>query len=430
MSAVGIPPPGLRAHIAGWNSWLLAGVLVCIPIQIAPANILSGLMLALWLIEGRFAEKWCALRGNPVFWVFLGYALTFLVSMTWTDNAAEGWKNVRRTSFFVLAPVYLTVARRDHFGRYLAAFLGSVAMCELLSFYNWLQLYHFPAWPRGVKVVKPDPDEVAPFVDHLMYAPVLAWAGYLEAVEVLNARRSTARRLLFLVLLVATMANLIISGGRAGQLTFFVLLALAILQRFAKRPLLGATLAFATVALLFSAAYQQSGFFRDRVDQAVAEVQNYQHDRNSSIGLRLTMWENSFRIIRQHPWLGVGAGDFSHEYAEMSRLHTPEAMLMRNPHNQYMFVLATTGLAGGLWLLLVLLFPVMSRQAGDADIKTVRVGLSVCFVVLCLFESYLWRTNTGLLYALFSALYYARGDQAPMASDHAVSLRRDQLLVG
>ncbi|RPH66491.1 MAG: O-antigen ligase domain-containing protein, partial [Burkholderiales bacterium] len=47
----------LRARIPLANSWLLAAVFFCIPIQVAPAYLLSAAMLALWIVEGRFGEK-------------------------------------------------------------------------------------------------------------------------------------------------------------------------------------------------------------------------------------------------------------------------------------------------------------------------------------------------------------------------------------
>ena len=79
----------LRERIALANSWLLAAVFFCIPVQVAPAYVLSAAMLALWTIEGRFGEKLRELAREPLVRVVLGYYGVLLLSMLWTDDS--GW---------------------------------------------------------------------------------------------------------------------------------------------------------------------------------------------------------------------------------------------------------------------------------------------------------------------------------------------------
>src|SRR5690606_2022390 len=63
----------LRERIALANSWLLAAVFFCIPVQVAPAYVLSAAMLALWVIEGRVGGKLRALAAEPLVRIMLGY---------------------------------------------------------------------------------------------------------------------------------------------------------------------------------------------------------------------------------------------------------------------------------------------------------------------------------------------------------------------
>jgi O-antigen ligase len=56
--------------------------------------------------------------------------------------------------------------------------------------------------------------ETTPFVDHILYAPILAWAGYLALREALAA--TGWRRAGFALLALLTTGNLIFSTGATG----------------------------------------------------------------------------------------------------------------------------------------------------------------------------------------------------------------------
>ena len=205
----------LRERIALANSWLLAAVFFCIPVQVAPAYVLSAAMLALWTIEGRFGERLRELAREPLVQVVLGYYGVLLLSMLWTDDSGWGWQMLQRHKFFLLFPLYFSVARPEHFGRYVAAFLASIALCEALAFYNWAQLHLWPGLPEGIRVDK-SPDDTAPFVDRIFYTPALALAGYLAGHRLLFDSTAARERMLYGALLAATTLNLLIAGGRAG----------------------------------------------------------------------------------------------------------------------------------------------------------------------------------------------------------------------
>ncbi|MCP2937726.1 hypothetical protein NK983_34020, partial [Salmonella enterica subsp. enterica serovar Typhimurium] len=78
------------------------------------------------------------------------YYGVFLLSLLWTADLEWGRRMSGRQGFFLLFALYFSVARREHFGRYVSAFLLSIAMCELLAFYNWAQLNVWPDLPEGI----------------------------------------------------------------------------------------------------------------------------------------------------------------------------------------------------------------------------------------------------------------------------------------
>lgn len=390
----------LRAALPSINATLFASLFFFLPGHVAPAYTLTGLILVVTLLEGDLAAKWTQLRGDPLFWIFQAFFWIVPFSLLWTEDTQSGLKMAGRYGFFLLSPLYLTVARRELAPRCIAVFLAGCAMSEALAYYNWLQMLHFPDWPRGIRVRK-DLEDTAPFVDHILYAPILAWAGYLAARQALSG--TLGRRIGYLLLTLATLGNLVFSGGRAGQLAFLVLLVILAFQRLAKRPVAAALVSIALVGGIAAIGYTGNDYLRARVDETIRETSQSEKNIATSTGQRFTFYANTLRLFAEHPLFGVGAGDFEQEYAQINKRHSPDWMTTNNPHNQYLFVLTTTGVLGGAILLLAYFPPILWRRRQDA-LAQLRVGLAVFIGFISLFEDYLWRSNTSLLFVLFAAL--------------------------
>ncbi len=406
-------PAQWRERIPLINSWLLAAVFFCIPVQVAPAYVLSAVMLLLWVVEGGLRRKLRELAGEPLVWIVLGSYGVLLLSLLWSDDLDWGWQTMQRHRFFLLFPLYYSVARREHFGRYVAAFLASIALCEALAFYNWAKLYLWPGLPDGIRVEK-SPDDTAPFVDRIFYTPVLALAGYLAGHRLLFDAKTPGRRLVYGALLVTTTLNLLIAGGRAGMVGFLAMLALLAFQRFARRPVVAASVATAAVVAVLVGGYHGSSYFKVRVDDAVDTFVHYRERPDSSVSLRLVYAMNALRIYAAHPLLGVGIGDYPKEYERVNAVHTPQWAPAWNPHNYYLFALTAAGLPGGIALALVLGYPLRRRGLADGR-ERIRRAVPVLMITICLFESYLLRSNVSMMYMLFTAALWRGASPADPA---------------
>ena len=400
----------LRERIPLVNSWLLAAIFFCIPVQVAPAYVLSAVMLLLWLVEGSLRSKLRELAGEPLVWIVLGCYGVLLLSLLWSDDRSWGWQMMQRHRFLLLFPLYFSVARREHFGRYVGAFLVSIALCEALAFYNWARLYHWPGLPEGIRVEK-SADDTAPFVDRIFYTPALALAGYLAGHRLLFDAATMRRRLVYGALLATTTLNLVIAGGRTGMVGFLALLVLLAFQRFARRPVVAASVATAVVAAVLAGGYLGSSYFKSRVDNAVDTFVHYRERPESSVSLRLVYAMNALRIYAAHPLLGVGVGDYPKEYERVNAIHTPQWEPAWNPHNHYLFVLTAAGIPGGIALALVLGYPLRRRGPPDGR-ERIRRAVPVLMITICLFESYLLRSNVSMMYMLFTAALWRGASRA------------------
>ena len=260
----------LRERIPSTNSWLLTAVFVCIPLQVAPAYLLSAAMLALWVVDGRVGEKLRALAASR--WCGSCSAITRADVFDAVDRRhrlglADG------PAADLLPAVPAVFQRRAP--RALRPLRGcvpfSIAACEALAYYNWIQLHWLTNLPAGIHVNK-TPGDTAPFVDRIMYTPALALAGYLAGHRLLFESTTLRQRALYGGLLAATVLNLLIAGGRAGMVGFLALLVLLVFQRFARRPVAAAALAAALVGAIVIGGYHASSDFKARVDDAVEGV--------------------------------------------------------------------------------------------------------------------------------------------------------------
>ena len=397
-----------KSNLSNLNSILLGGVFFSIPTHVAPAYVLTGLMLLVWLAQGQYRHRLVALATHPVVWVMLAYDGAYLLGLLWTENMREGWRMIGKQTFFLLFPLYLSCVRREHAKYYLGAFILSVTISELLAYYNWAQKHYFLDWPKGISANK-DPMDIAPFVDHIMYSPILALGAYLLGHALLFGAPSARQRWVYGIFLCTMTANIFISGGRAGQVAYFSLMALLVVQRFARRPVLALLGAMGTVVVLFTCAYFLSDTFSTRADLAWQQARDFQTHPNTSVGLRMNWAITAWQLFCEHPLWGVGTGDFTDAFAQLAARIAPGVDTTFNPHNQYLFALTTLGLLGGVTLLSVLFLPLWwwRHQTQPESLPRIRLALVFLFCVINFSESYLWRSNTALMFVVFSAVFYA-----------------------
>ena len=160
--------------------------------------------------------------------------------------------------------------------------------------------------------------------------------------------------------------------------------------------------------VMFAAGFQFSPTFHKRVIQVGEEVGNFRENPNTSIGLRLLFWENSWEIIKNNPLIGVGTGDFKKEYGEVNKKASPNMVVTDNPHNQYVMVLCQFGILG--LILLLAIFFLQMRQAFIVQdgYQRIRLAFPVLFLVIMLTESYLIVYETGFTFSLFSSILYKK----------------------
>lgn len=394
----------IRQNLEQINLWLMLLLAFCLPLSTSAVTVAVLLVLACWLYEGQFPAKMREIVASPICIAVLLYFGALVLGLLWTDSLADGLEVIRKRWKILLLPVFLTTVRWDRRWWYVAAFLAGVIAAMLVIDLAYLDLFRH----LGITSAR---FRFHTIVNHLAFTPMLALAVYLVLHQVLWGGMRGGQRWLLAALSAVMIVNVFLTRGRAGQLAFFVLMAVLCVQHFRKNLLRAILIPLVALPLVFVVAYQVSPVFQQRMDQIQQDIETFdQRPDVSSVGLRLHYWKIAWQIIKEEPWLGAGTGDFASRYAQINQQLSPRVPLTDNPHNQYIFVTAQLGILGLLTLLGLFFVHFHKTWQRQDEWKRIHCAFLVFFLTIMTTESYLNIYGTGFLFSLFSGVLFKRQD--------------------
>jgi len=391
---------------AGWTTTALG---FTIPLWVVADSILVVLLLACWVASGGWRERVRRITANPVAISALLLFGWLLVGTLWGGGSVEERAlSIKKYADLLLIPVLISMAitaQERH--RALLALAASLVVTLLLSFGLSAGFFLPTSGALGC-----DSSNACVFKKHTTHNVLMAFGALLFAVLAWKSRDRRVRWGWGLVSLLATGNVLLMVQGRTG---YVVLAALAILAFYTILGWRGILAAIMALSVSFSAAYQVSSSFHDRVNLVVSSVTQWNPKvavTGDPVGWRLEYFYHTAEIIQDHPLIGVGTGGFVQAYrsrTEQAGLDVPP-----HPHNQYLFILAQVGIVGlGLLLWLFVQQWRSTSRSGDATHGLLAQGLVVTIAVGCFFNPFLVDHTEKLFYCLFSGLMYSGTDSQP-----------------
>ena len=287
----------------------------------------------------------------------------------------------------------------------------AISITEVASYLVWFELIE-PF--KNATVENP-----TPFMSHISYNPILTLAIYIVMHKILFDKTLTKLKYYsYSFFSISMTINMFLTGGRAGQIMFFVMLCILIFQYFEKQKIKPLLVILIVIPTIFFSAYQASSLFQVRVDLALSEALNYYENmgaitENSSVGLRLSFTVNSWEIITNNPLFGVGTGDFPNEYSKVSEINSPALRLTKNPHNMYVLILVQFGLIGLISFLSIFYYQVkLSFNSSSKFIRDFGFTMPLLFLVIMLSDSYLLGHYTTLIFVFFSSFLHNNFEKA------------------
>jgi O-antigen ligase len=218
---------------------------------------------------------------------------------------------------------------------------------------------------------------------------------------------------------------LFLSASRGGLVSFVaeigVLALLMILRRTGGRHVLagGVVLLLALMLVSWLGVRQ--------ILERFATMQSLE----TSVGKRASMRHDAWHIFRDHPWTGTGLGTLSTVFPAYESLY--DGKVVNHAHNDYLEMLADTGLAGAFccaWFLGVLFFGSLKQLLVTDKSFAAALhlsGLVACcgFLVHSLVDFNLHMPGNALLFLLMALLATAQIPQNPSRRRSRPSAARD-----
>ena len=307
------------------------------------------LLIVLWIIEGRWKEKFSILKASKGFIYYFIFMVFMGCSLFWSDSIYGGFTKHYPSngvleyfkmyfSIFLLVPIILTSIKSYYIKLSISIFLTSIFISEIISwglFFEWLHI--------DGKIAS-DP---SPFMHHSLYSIFLAITFFIVLTKFFQTKNKSYK---FILILFATsnLANLFFNGGRLGQIAFLLGFFVYMIMRFKVSIKSVLIICFMLFGIVLT-AYKVSPIFYKKVHQTEIAIQKLkQGNFNTSWGQRVYGLMVAKDVLKEHPFLGAGIGNAKNEFMEKSKQYSHGNIVKYfwHMHNQYMQVLIETGIIG------------------------------------------------------------------------------------
>ncbi|TQN51161.1 hypothetical protein DLNHIDIE_01029 [Acidithiobacillus thiooxidans ATCC 19377] len=204
--------------------------------------------------------------------------------------------------------------------------------------------------------------------------------------------------------------QLMFTIGRTGQAVYFILALLVLLWMFPRYRVAGTVAGFvlAGIALL-------SPVLRSRWIQAVYDVYLFFNGWViTSVGLRLVYAHSAIQMFAEHPFFGVGAGQFRTSYYDLARRGLepklpPVVDSMIGPNNSFLAYLSELGLFGFIPLVILIGYlGIRAWRHSDPLLRYVQVVTWLWFVLGSFADTFIWLEGQAIPFAILMAVQYGQ----------------------
>ena len=381
----------------------------------AVANLGATVMLLAFLAAPSCVQRVSRAWRQPLGKAAVVFLLVLLLATTWSTapflTALKAWTGWRHfLLLFIALAIFDTRSAKLAFAAMFVFFASAAAIASFLKF------------DFGAAQALSDVAGGIILRNHVTQGMALTTGALLALVLLTQARRGSWQQWACGAAAMLMVANVVfVAYGRSGYLVLAITSTAVAFGLWRGRA---RGIALAALIVLTLAAVQFSPLINERFEQGVQEMAQADTGQLTSMGIRRVMWDTAATVAREAPLLGHGVGSFGEEYRRMvtARYTGWQATLTEDPHNQYLLILAETGLLGMaafVWFLFSAL-----RQPVRGPFRLIGIALLLAWCVTSLFSSHFHTFNEGHLIAIMLGVCLAREratrDHAPSAASTAV----------
>ena len=376
------------------------------PFSAAAISIFMILLIIATLLDKSSYQKIFYNLTTPLFQSFALFFMLHMIGFDWLEVESINWHK----SWMIWMIPILAVSVDKHTARKgVYAFVIGMMLAEMYVYYNIFSIWEEYLKGRYGDFLLP--------ISHISYNPFLAISIGLLMTTLLAGQYKNIRLIVAIIFLMTMIANMFMTGGRAGHAGFiFVWLALSFYYlKKNTQSLYGMLISLILIVLI---AWNTSPVFKKRALEGSSELTSYlmklndasgEMSRNlGSVGKRLHFNQYSFEIFKEKPLYGYGTGSFENQWIEYAKDKNHVQNILTNPHSNHMLILVQFGLLG-----LVVYLNMFYQQLRAAilmpkgyEFRAMAIVLPLFFILISFYDSYLWGHHTQALFAYLSAIFY------------------------
>jgi O-antigen ligase len=211
------------------------------------------------------------------------------------------------------------------------------------------------------------------------------------------------------------MLSCFLSGTRIAFIaTFFLTFIFSVQLGTFRRPWLYRSILIFSILLVSVIYYHLPGSpLEYRLQAGITDAKDFFHGKGSGYyAVHLSMWEEGWKIFKNHPLLGVGRTGYETiiKQKEAKNLISSEVAKYGSPHSMYLLNMTAFGISGLFILLAIFLFPLrfficaIKAKTEAADIAYSGIILVVAFMIFGLTESIFNRNVNINIYTVLLAV--------------------------
>ena len=362
-------------------------------------------------LPGNIKNNWVQIRKSQLaIWSAL-FFFSYVVSGLWSSNTEE-WASriVIKLPFLLLPFAFLSVpVHKLTMMKILVYGISGLLMINIgQSLYTFLQNPSYYIESYGSSKLIP----TTIYNDYIRFSLTLVLTTLLNVYLLLEHwahLRKWDKALIFFIILVLTGFNHLLAT-KTGLLGFYIMVAILGFGKIYTRNKLIAALFVLVLPVLGFLAYLKVPTIRAKVEYVQKEIEmandpNAALDYNYSDQGRIISYQLALNIIKEHPLLGVGAGDLKKAMADQYAAHYPQIPEENRliPHNQLLFVMVALGSLLSLIFIVMIVQPIFSK--GPRAVYAIATSAVLIFAMMA--ESML-EVQFGVLVYLFFVLFVWR----------------------
>jgi len=324
--------------------------------------------------KNNYKNTWLRVWNNTIlkyFLIFIAlhiFSLIFIESIDFNDAILY----IKRYIYLIIPAIAIyTILKKEFISKVLSSFIVGMFISELLSYGIFFEL---------ITLKHGTPSDPTPFMNHLDYSIFLVFTSLILLNRVINII-TIKEKIIYFLFFCSTTANLFITGGRIGQLAFFVSIFVIFFINYEHKVKAFFTSLLLTISM-FLVAYNFSSTFHNRLTQGINNLNNviYQQNYCTSWGMRIGAWFIAKDIIVENPIIGVGVQNHIVQLRYLIDTKYPDMKCLRwfsTYHNQYLDTLTQFGILGFILFISIFIL-ILKLRFTNKEYK----NLSIIFVTI------------------------------------------------